>query len=121
MYTAEQSDELTTLIDEQFAKLGQQLSLPIEPGDSVFVTKELPAWLGANLEYRLNVQWQAGEAEVDGRFVLSMDVDFGNYHRRMELTSGSSDELEQFATQNPPSRQISEAIFELMAMERAGQ
>lgn len=119
MYTSEQSAELVTLVDQQFSRLGHQLSVPLEPRDSAFVTAALPEWLGFNMEYRLNILWQEATARSAGCFVLSMDIDFGSYHRRMELTSGSCADLYQFATKSPPSRQICESIFELMVMERA--
>lgn len=115
MYTDAQRGELTALIAEQFAKLGEQLSQPMQPGDSAFVTHSLPPWLGQNMELRFNVLSRSG----DGRFLLRMDVDFGRYHREMELISGTPPTLHDFATNNPPSRQVCDAIMELMAMERA--
>ena len=114
MYTDPQRDELTGLIAEQFSKLGQQLSHDMQPGDSLFVTGSLPDWVGPGMELRFNVLSRS----ADGHFVLRMDVDFGRYHREMELISGRRETLHDFATKSPPSRQVCQAIVELMAMER---
>lgn len=121
MYNTAQQAELKTLITSQFEKLGEHLAKPMEPGDTIYVFDDLPAWLGEGLEHRFVVLSPGGKDDPSGTFLACMDVHFGDYHRRMELVAGSREKLHEFATVNPPIVPICEAIYELMAMEKAGR
>jgi hypothetical protein len=121
MYSTEQLDALGALIEEQFQKLAGQLSEPLGAGDSCFVTTPLPTWLREGLEFILAVRWMEPQGGREGAFLLSMDVHFGDYYRRMELTSGTDAALRAFASEAPPARNIAMAIMDLMAMERDGR
>lgn len=118
MFNHAQQAELQAFVAGQMHTLGEHLSKPMEPGDTIFVFKELPAWLGEGLEHRFFVESAPGPADAPARFLISMDVVFGDYHRRMQLVAGTREELHQFATVNPPVVPLCEAICEVVAMER---
>ncbi|QOV91913.1 hypothetical protein [Humisphaera borealis] len=129
MYDAAQQAELQSLIEGQMRMLGEHLSRPMEPGDTIYVFKDLPAWLGDRLEHRFVVHSQDGPADAPAnaaadappRFLACMDVHFGDYHRRMELVAGTREALHQFATVNPPIGPLCQAVYEVIAMERGGK
>lgn len=121
MYTPAQQAELKALISGQMQKLGEHLSKPMEPGDTIYVFNDLPRWLGEGLELRFVVLSPQGKNDPSGEFLVCMEVHFGGYHRRMELVAGNRETLHQFATINPPIVPLCEAIYELMAMEQAGK
>lgn len=121
MYNTEQLGELTAFLQGQMVRLAAQLSEPLEPGDSVFVTEEMPSWMGAGMEYLLQVRWVASDPDAggdEGAFKLSMQVNFPGYYRRMDLIQGGLEEVRGFAGNAEISHQLALAINDLMRMER---
>lgn len=112
MPTQTQHPELAAFIEGQLSRLARQLA---EPADSIFVVDSMPASLGAGLEQRFVVARLHPESPQS---LLCMDVDFGKYHRRMELVTGSREQLLAFATESPPIDALCQAILELLAIER---
>lgn len=112
--------ELTRFFVARFETLGAQLDDTMEHGDSCFVVEALPEWLGPGLTLRLDVVPLAGDPADPARFLLAMVVDFGRYHRRMELTSGDVAALRAFAVPGGTCGALASAVLELMDMERRG-
>lgn len=121
MYNTEQLGELTAFLQGQMVRLAALVSEPLEPGDSVFVTEEMPSWMGAGMECLLQVRWVASDPEAGGDqgvFLLSMQVNFPGYYRRMELTQGGLEEVRGFVGNAEIPHHLALAINDLMGMER---
>ena len=112
--------ELTQFFTARFETLGARVRSPLERGDSCFVVEPLPEWLGPGLTLRLDVLPVASHPDESPRFLIAMVVDFGKYHRRMELTSGDLASIRAFAVPDGKCGALADAILELMRMERAG-
>lgn len=112
--------ELTQFFVAQLTTLGRQLSDPFERGDSCFVVEALPPWLGSGLSMRLDVLPMDDAADGTARFLVAMIVDFGTYHRRMDLTAGDISSVRAFAEPDGKCGHLATAVLELMDMERSG-
>lgn len=111
--------ELTQFFVAHLTTLGRQLRDPFERGDSCFVVEALPQWLGSDLTLRLDVLPMDDAPDGTARFLVAMIVDFGTYHRRMELTAGDIASVRAFAEPDGKCGHLATAVLELMDMERA--
>lgn len=112
--------ELTAFFTARFATLRAQLRDPFDRGDSCFVVEALPSWLGPDLTLRLDVRPSGSATEEPPRFLLTMVVDFGRYHRDMQLVTGDLETLRAFAADEGKDGALADAVLDLMEMERGG-
>ncbi|MFO0629877.1 MAG: hypothetical protein U0325_30190 [Polyangiales bacterium] len=111
--------DLTRFFAARFDTLAAQLRAPLDRGDSCFVVEALPTWLGPDLTLRLDLLPSGDPDAEPPRFALTMVVDFGRYHRSMQLIAGPLDTHRAFAADVSKDGQLASAILELMKMERS--